>query len=75
MFIDIQSNKMELRGNLISLIRYEIVVGKLKTKISQSNTLKAYRLSEWNFFFMLKVGNIRCYILIAVEIFHNIIRK
>ena len=37
--------------------------------------LKAYRLSELNLFFILKVANIRCFILIAVEIFHNIIRK
>jgi hypothetical protein len=27
------------------------------------------------FFLLLKVANIRCFILIAVEIFHNIIRK
>ena len=26
-------------------------------------------------FFILKVANIRCFILIAVEIFHNIVRK
>ena len=26
-------------------------------------------------FFLLKVAKIRCFILIAVEIFHNIIRK
>jgi hypothetical protein len=26
-------------------------------------------------FFILKVANIRCFILIAVDIFHNIIRK
>jgi hypothetical protein len=26
-------------------------------------------------FFLLKVANIRCFILIAVEIFHNVIRK
>ena len=38
-------------------------------------TLKAYRLSELICFFILKVANIRCFILIAVEIFHNIIRK
>ena len=37
--------------------------------------LKAYRLSELNIFFIFKVANIRCFILIAVEIFHNIIRK
>ena len=37
--------------------------------------LKAYRLSELNFFLLLKVANIRCFILIAVEIFHNIIHK
>jgi len=27
------------------------------------------------FFLILKVANIRCFILIAGEIFHNIIRK
>ena len=37
--------------------------------------LKTYRLSESIFFFLLKVANIRCFILIEVEIFHNIIRK
>ena len=37
--------------------------------------LKAYRLSELNFFLLLKVANIRCFILIAVEIVHNIIHK
>jgi len=37
--------------------------------------LKAYRLSEMNFIFLFKVANFRCFILIAVEIFHNIIRK
>ena len=35
-------------------------------------TLKAYSRSD-RFFFILKVANIRCFILIAVEIFHNII--
>jgi hypothetical protein len=34
--------------------------------------LKAVRIE---FFFIFKVANIRCFILIAVEIFHNIIRK
>jgi hypothetical protein len=38
------------------------------------HNLKAYRLSEL-IFFILKVANIRCFILIAVAIFHNIIRK
>jgi hypothetical protein len=33
--------------------------------------LKAVRID----FFLLKVANIRCFILIAVEIFHNIIRE
>jgi hypothetical protein len=37
--------------------------------------LDAYRLSELNFFLILKVANIWCFILIAVEIFHNIILK
>ena len=41
----------------------------------RENRLKAYRLSELNFLFMLNVANIWCFILIAVEIFHNIIRK
>ena len=35
-------------------------------------TLKAVRIGS---FFILKVANILCFILIAVEIFHNIIRK
>jgi hypothetical protein len=39
-----------------------------------STSLKEYRLSKL-IFFILKVANIRCFILIAVEIFHNIIRK
>ena len=39
-----------------------------------ASCLKAYRLSEW-IFFILKDANVRCFILIAVEIFHNIIRK
>jgi hypothetical protein len=38
-----------------------------------ASCLKAYRLSEW-IFFILKDANVRCFILIAVEIFHNIIR-
>ena len=37
--------------------------------------IQAYRLSELIFLFILKVANIRCFILIAVEIFPNIIRK
>jgi len=39
----------------------------------KSNLLKEDRLSEMNCFLILKVANIRCFILIAVEIFHNII--
>jgi hypothetical protein len=41
----------------------------------QQNPLKGYRLSELNFFILLKVANIRCFIRIAVEIFHNIMHK
>jgi hypothetical protein len=41
--------------------------------ISHYLQLKAYRLSELNCFFILKVANIRCFILIAVEIFHIIV--
>jgi hypothetical protein len=37
--------------------------------------LKGIRAVRIEFFFILKVANIRCFILIAVEIFHNIIRK
>jgi hypothetical protein len=40
--------------------------------IEQFIILKAYRLSELNYFFILKIANIRCFILIAVAIFHNI---
>jgi hypothetical protein len=46
---------------------------KIKSSIVVSDCcLKAVRIE---FFFILKVANIRCFILIAVEIFHNIIRK
>ena len=37
--------------------------------------IQAYRLSELNFLFILKVANIRCFILIVVETFPNSIRK
>jgi hypothetical protein len=40
----------------------------------KNNPLKAYKLSEL-IFFILKVVNIRCFILIAVEIFHNIMHR
>jgi hypothetical protein len=40
-----------------------------------NNYLKAYRLSELIFYQILKVANIRCFIVIAVEIFDNIMRK
>ena len=43
-------------------------------KMLNFRSLKAYSSSNW-FFFILKVANIRCFILIAVEIFHYIIRK
>jgi hypothetical protein len=43
-----------------------------ENKLLCYNQLKAVRIE---FFFILKVANIRCFILIAVEIFHNIIRK
>jgi hypothetical protein len=36
--------------------------------------LKVYMPSEL-ILFILKVANIRCFILIAVAVFHNIIRK
>jgi hypothetical protein len=37
--------------------------------------LKAYRRSNWFFWFILKVANIRCFMLIAVEFFRYIMRK
>jgi hypothetical protein len=37
--------------------------------------LKGIQAVRIDFFFILKVANIRCFILIAVDIFHNIIRK
>ena len=51
-------------------------MSKSPTKVNIcSMHLKAYKLSELIFFFILKFANIRSFILIAVEIFHNIIRK
>ena len=44
-------------------------------KIIVPNVLKGIQAVRIDFFFILKVANIRCFILIAVEIFHNIIRK
>ena len=44
-------------------------------KIIVPNVLKGIQAVRIEFFFILKVANIRCFILIAVEIFHNIIRK
>ena len=41
-----------------------------------SNIVKGIHAFKTDFlFFLLKVANIRCFILIADEIFHNIIRK
>jgi hypothetical protein len=42
--------------------------------LSFKHVLKAYMLSEL-IFFILKAVNIRYFILIAVEIFHNTMRK
>jgi hypothetical protein len=35
--------------------------------------LKGIQVVRIEFFFILKIANIRCFILIAVEMFHNII--
>jgi hypothetical protein len=53
----------------------KILLHYVKVLISENSKeimLKAVRIE---FFFILKVANIRCFILIAVAIFHNIIRK
>ena len=62
---DISENVGESRTHL----------GELQGSLFNFLSLKAYRLSELNYFFILKVANIRCIILIAVEIFNNIIHK
>jgi hypothetical protein len=57
--------------------RHDIADILVKTEVKMYinvNYLKAYRLSKL-IFFILKFANIRCFILIAVEIFHNIIHK
>jgi hypothetical protein len=57
--------------------RHDIADILVKTEVKMYinvNYLKAYRLSKL-IFFILEFDNIRCFILIAVEIFHNIIRK
>jgi hypothetical protein len=41
----------------------------------QYNPVKGIQAVRIDFFFILKVANILCFILIAVEFFHNIIRK
>ena len=53
----------------------KILLHYVKVLISENRKeimLKAVRIE---FLFILKVANIRCFILIAVAIFHNIIRK
>jgi hypothetical protein len=44
-------------------------------EISFLGNFMVYILNNLFFLFILKVANIRCLILIAVEIFHYIIRK
>ena len=38
-------------------------------------TFKGIQAVRIDFFFIFKVANIRCFILIAVDIFHSILRK
>ena len=51
---------------------FKFVILKPVKIYQNEHNLKAVRIE---FFFILKVDNIRCFILIAVEIFHNIIHK
>ena len=37
--------------------------------------IKGIQAVRIELFFFIKIANIQCFILIAVEIFHNIIRK
>jgi hypothetical protein len=68
-----------LHVNSLELIEFKKYIYEIGSRGNQLILiymyLKAYRLSELIFFYLLKVANIRCFILIAVEIFHNIIRK
>ena len=70
-------NDQNLINNLKDnvLVNNVCVITQKYTILEPINLLMAYRLSELNFLFVVKVANIRCFILIAVEIFHNIIRK
>jgi len=65
--INVMLKEFDLFANVSTLQRWWV-------HIKPVLILKAYRLSELNFF-LLKVANIQCFILIAGEIFHNIIRK
>ena len=69
---------LEIDIPVVNKSKSSVTTGNMTfTLISSSHgvyNLKAYRLSEL-IFFLLKVANIRCFILIAVEIFHNIICK
>jgi hypothetical protein len=51
---------------------FKFVILKPVKIYQNEHNLKAVRIE---FFSILKVDNIRCFILIAVEIFHNIIHK
>ena len=48
----------------------DVIISKWGSKI-----IKGIQAVRIDFFYILKVANIWCFILIAVEIFHNIIRK
>ena len=52
-----------------SYLRYEL------TLLISVHENRLFHMAVRIFFFILKVANIRCFILIAVEIIHNIIRK
>ena len=51
---------------------YKRTKQSLRHNIPKFTSLKAVRI---DFFLILKVANIRCFMLIAGEIFHNIICK
>jgi hypothetical protein len=55
----VENNLGTISNGLLMMPKAEIVLKKF--------TLKAYKLSEFNFFLILKVANIRCFILIAVK--------
>jgi hypothetical protein len=72
-FISKRGPKSEIPHIWKTYLMLEIVKQDKCPKKKTIFSLKGIQAVRIEFFFILKVANIRCFILIAVDIFHNII--